>query len=105
MQPGGSRVRLVARLLQQPRERGLVAADVDPQAVRRTGEESAQLPGGDLMAAVQDHDVLADRLDVWEEVARQEHVAARGLCDRPDEVEHLRPAARVQAGRWLVEDV
>jgi len=57
------------------------------------------------MAAVEDHHVLADRLDVREEVARQEHVAAGRLCDRPHEVEHLRPAARVQAGRGLVEDV
>src|SRR5437867_305707 len=63
--------------------------------VRRAGQELAELTGGDLMAAVEDHHVLADRLDVREEVARQEHVAAGRLCDRPHEVEHLRPAARV----------
>ena len=46
-----------------------VAADVDSQAVRRACQESIEVSRSDLMPAVQDDDVLADRLDVGEEVA------------------------------------
>src|SRR5205807_2919817 len=63
---------LQSRLPEPPRERLAVATDVDPQAVRGTAEELAQLARGNLVPTVEDHDVLADRLDIGKEVARQD---------------------------------
>ena len=57
------------------------------------------------MPAIQDHDVFADCLDVGQEVARQDDVTARRARDRAHQVEHFRPASRVQAGGGLIEDV
>ena len=105
MQPRRPGIGVEARVLEEPDEGIAVAAHIDAQAIRRAGQELAQLSRGNLVTAIQDDDVLADRLDVGEEVARQNHVAARGLGNRPHEVEHLLAAARVQSRRRLVEDV
>src|SRR5438094_8259488 len=104
MQSGGPRDRLEARLRQQPRERSLVAADVDAQAVRGTGEELTQLTGGDLMAAIQDDDVLADRLHVREEVARMGHDAAGRHFELHHESEYLLQAVWNKAGRGSLSE-
>src|SRR5207245_5159376 len=66
---GGAHVRVEPRLLQTTGEAFSVAADVDSQAVRRACQESIEVSRSDLMPAVQDDDVLADRLDAGEEVA------------------------------------
>ncbi len=76
-----------------------------PQTVRGPGEELAEISRGNLVPAVQNDDVLADRLDIREEVARQKQIATGRVRDLPDEVEHLRPTPRVEARRGLVEDV
>src|SRR2546422_6651857 len=66
---GGAHIRVEPRLLQTTGEAFSVAADVDSQADRRACQESIEVSRSDLMPAVQDDDVLADRLDVGEEVA------------------------------------
>ena len=105
MDAGRARFRFEARL-PEPLDKGLaVATDVDPEPVRGSGQEIVQVPGGDLMSAVEDHNVFADCLDVGQEVARQDDVTTWGTRDRAHQVEHFRPAPRVQTRRGLIEDV
>src|SRR6266851_9832724 len=58
---------------------------------------------GDELAAPDHADAVADLLDLWEQVAREQH-GAIALADVLDELAHLGHALRVEPARGLVED-
>ena len=65
---------------------------------------SATVPDADELAGGEDADPVADRLDLVEQVAREEDGDAALADERPEQVEDLDDADRVDRRRRLVED-
>jgi hypothetical protein len=85
-------------------ERLLVAVDPDQQVALRRAHPGQWLVDDEL-ALVDDHDVVADPLDVLEDVRRDDDRDPEHPVDALDQLEHVVPALRVHAiGRLVEED-
>ena len=81
--------------------RAVVDLDHEPLGPAAHVRES---PGADDVAGLDDHDRVADPLDLLEVVRRDDDVQPELGPDAADEVEHRRPLERVEPVRRLVEE-